>query len=29
MEGVIDYCDKTFTAEEGNGKYVDLHQFYL
>ena len=29
MEEVIDYCDKTFTAEEGNGKYVDLHQFFL
>ncbi len=29
MEEIIDYCDKTFTAEEGNGKYVDMHFLYL
>jgi len=28
MEEVIDYCDKVFTAEEGNGKTVDLHSLY-
>ncbi len=29
MEEIIDYCDKNFTSEEGNGKYVDLHNLYL
>jgi hypothetical protein len=29
MDEVIDYCDKKFTAEEGNGRYLDLHEHYL
>jgi hypothetical protein len=29
MEEVISDCEKTFSAEEGNGKYVDLHNLYL
>ena len=29
MEEIIEYCDRTFTAEEGNGKYVDMHALYL
>lgn len=29
MDEVIDYCDKKFTAEEGNGRYLDLHEIYL
>jgi len=29
MDEVIDYCDKRFTAEEGNGRYLDLHEHYL
>ena len=29
MDDVIDYCDKKFTAEEGNGRYLDLHEHYL
>lgn len=28
MEEIIEYCDKHFTMEEGNGKYVDLHSLY-
>jgi splicing factor 3A subunit 3 len=28
MDEVIDYCDKKFTAEEGNGRYLDLHEHY-
>lgn len=28
-EDVIAFCEKHFTAEEGNGKYLDLHQHYL
>ena len=29
MDEVIDYCEKKFTAEEGNGRYLDLHEHYL
>lgn len=29
MDEVIEYCDKKFTAEEGNGRYLDLHSHYL
>lgn len=29
MEEVIGDCEKIFTAEEGNGKYVDLHCAYM
>ena len=29
MEEVIADCDKLFTAEEGNGKYLDLHNLYM
>lgn len=29
MEEVIQDCDKLFTAEEGNGKYLDLHNHYM
>lgn len=29
MEEVIQDCDKLFTAEEGNGKYLDLHLLYM
>ena len=29
MDEVIDFCDKKFTAEEGNGRYLDLHEHYL
>ena len=29
MDEVIEYCDKKFTAEEGNGRYLDLHEHYL
>jgi hypothetical protein len=29
MEEIIEYCDKNFSAEEGNGKYLDLHNLYL
>lgn len=26
---VIEECEKSFTAEEGNGKYLDLHNLYM
>lgn len=29
MEEVINDCERMFTAEEGNGKYVDLHALYM
>ena len=29
MEEIIAYCEKSFSAEEGNGKYVDMHFLYL
>jgi hypothetical protein len=29
MDEVIDFCDKRFTAEEGNGRYLDMHALYL
>ena len=29
MEAVIQDCEKLFTAEEGNGKYVDLNNLYM
>ena len=29
MDEVIEFCDKKFTAEEGNGRYLDLHEHYL
>mmetsp|Transcript_12478 Transcript_12478/g.9074 ORF Transcript_12478/g.9074 Transcript_12478/m.9074 type:complete len:172 (-) Transcript_12478:848-1363(-) len=29
MANVLEECDKKFTAEEGNGKYVDLHFNYM
>ena len=29
MEQVVNDCDRYFTAEEGNGKYLDLHFSYM
>lgn len=29
MEEVVEYVDTNFTAEEGNGKYLDLHSLFL
>ena len=29
MDEVLEYCEKTFTAEEGSGKYLDMHNLYL
>ena len=29
MEEIVDFCDKSFSAEEGNGKYIDMHFLYL
>jgi hypothetical protein len=28
MDEVIEYCDRKFTAEEGNGRYLDLHRHF-
>lgn len=29
MDEVLEHIDKKFTAEEGNGRYLDLHEHYL
>jgi splicing factor 3A subunit 3 len=29
MMEVVNDCEKLFTAEEGNGKFVDLHTLYM
>ena len=29
MSEVIEDCEKMFTAEEGNGKYLDLGNLYM
>jgi hypothetical protein len=29
MEEVVDECNRIFSAEEGNGKYVDLDAIYF
>lgn len=29
MEEVVEYVDTNFSAEEGNGKYADLHALFL